>query len=145
MPKKIKPPFSTRSNAAEATEGPPDIESVRLEFRQKLPGLLRAALANYQKIVSERPDQDHKADAAQHSAARTALLHIQQLVRLAEWALADAGRKPPGASSQPNKPSHLADLEMGDLIGLARQETARLLDKPIASDSGAPGDEFYGS
>ena len=133
MPKKIKPPSST--------EVSPDIESVRLEFRQKLPGLLRAALANYQNIVSERPDQDHKADAAQHGAARTALMHIQQLVRLAEWALVDSTHKTPVASSPSNKPAHLADLDMGELIALARQETTRLPDKPTPSDSGLSGDD----
>ena len=138
MPKKIKPPSSTAVS--------PDIESVRLEFRQKLPGLLRDALANYQNIVSERPDQDHKApdhkaNAAQHGAARTALMHIQQLVRLAEWALVDSGRKTPVASSPSNKPAHLADLDMGELIALARQETTRLPDKLTPSDSGLSGDD----
>ena len=126
----------------------PDIEAVRLEFRQKLPGLLRDALANYQKIVSERPDQDHKADAAQHSAARTALMHIQQLVRLAEWALSDPAHKPQSARAAratTSRPAHLADLDIEELIGLARQETTRLQDKQVsshlASGSSEPDDD----
>lgn len=89
---------------------PPDIHEVRNLFQQQLPMMIGEAMDAYQSIINGSDEQDHKLSAARHSAARTALAHIQQLVRLCEWARNEAKAEPEEEVS-----------DMDQLIAKARQ------------------------
>ncbi len=70
------------------------IEAIRHNIYKQLPEMFQNALEAYHAIIHASDEEDHKRLQARHNAAKTALTHIQQLVRLGDWAmLAEADGK----------------------------------------------------
>lgn len=65
---------------------PDDIERVRADIRNTLPGRIRLALGGYESFTADPPPADAKGFAAWHAAAKAALAHVELLVKLARWA-----------------------------------------------------------
>jgi hypothetical protein len=85
----------------------------------------------YIKFVAESDhDADPKAFAARHSAAKTALAHIEQLLKLSGENEEEGGQDP-------------AALALGaareEMAGAAREETDDEEEETLADDRGEPG------
>lgn len=87
-----------------------------------MPDILSQSVNDYQLIVSDAPLDDMKMFAACHLAGRSALLHMQELLRLADR-LTDREH----ADAIP-----LADSDLDDLLRQAKQ-AIRELDEGEAS------------
>ncbi|MCP5364917.1 MAG: hypothetical protein H6905_06795 [Hyphomicrobiales bacterium] len=61
-----------------------DVSVFRHDFRQKLPKLISAALATYQRFSAGPTPEDAKSFLAYQTACRAALAHIHLLVKLAD-------------------------------------------------------------
>lgn len=66
----------------------PQAHTLRNRLAQKLPAMLDAAITAYQQIAATAPPDDPKGFAAAHTAAKSALSHIDQIIKLAETAIA---------------------------------------------------------
>jgi hypothetical protein len=87
----------------------------------KLADALPSVTQSYMKFVADTEhDADPKAFAARHSAAKTALAHIEQLMKLTE----------PGEEE-----GALAAIALGE----ARQEIGDQQEETSADDTGEPG------
>lgn len=62
--------------------------NLRNRLVRKLPAMLDAAIAAYQQIALTAPSDDPKSFAAAHTGAKAALAHIEQIIRIAESAIA---------------------------------------------------------
>lgn len=81
---------TTRPNLQPISQPPPetlDLKSIRQNVLGQLPMMFQNALDAYHDILHITDAEDHKLIQARHSAAKTALTHIQQLVRLGDWAM----------------------------------------------------------
>ena len=68
------------------------LDEVRVQMRKQLPSMFARALEAYHEILNASDIEDQKFLAARNQAAKTALMHIQQLVRLGDWAMIDDGQ-----------------------------------------------------
>ncbi|MEQ8444194.1 MAG: hypothetical protein RIM72_09020 [Alphaproteobacteria bacterium] len=73
-------------------------QQLRKELIRRLPEMLDAAIAAYQRIALTGQSDDPKSFVATHTGAKAALAHIEQIIKLAETALekeqvADQGKK----------------------------------------------------
>lgn len=89
---------------------PRGARALRGHLVRKLPDMLDAAIAAYQKIATTAPSDDPKSFAAAHSGAKAALAHIEQIIKLAETAIAEEEKA---------TPAQKGTLEA--LLGLARK------------------------
>lgn len=80
---------------------PPERDACGIVSPEDLRTAVRRVLADYEAFVSRTPIEgahdDPKAFAAHHAAAKTALAHLEQLLKLARTAL--AGQAPAGESA----------------------------------------------
>jgi hypothetical protein len=89
----------------------------------KLADALPSVTESYMKFVADTEhDADPKAFAARHSAAKTALAHIEQLMKLTD----------PGEGAEGEDPAATA-------LGAARQEMDDEEQETRADDTGEPG------
>jgi hypothetical protein len=79
-------------------------------FFAELPKIIRALLVDYQAVVSDVPLDDTKRFASCHLAGRSALIHLQELLRLAERLGASFGRDD----------ASISDPDIDDLLRQAR-------------------------
>lgn len=63
-----------------------DLAGLRQRLAGALPGRIAAALAGYEDFTGAEPPTDAKGFAAWHAAAKSALAHVDLLVKLARWA-----------------------------------------------------------
>jgi len=63
------------------------LEATRQKIAQDLPDLLAAALDSYTQFVAAPCDNTAKGFSAYHSACKSALGHLDGLLRLARWAV----------------------------------------------------------
>ncbi len=63
------------------------LEATRQKIAQDLPDLLAAALDSYTQFVAAPCDSTAKGFSAYHSACKSALGHLDGLLRLARWAV----------------------------------------------------------
>jgi hypothetical protein len=63
-----------------------DLEALRQRLAGLLPARIEAAVAAYERFAGAEPPEDAKGFAAWHAAAKAALAHVEQLVKLARWA-----------------------------------------------------------
>lgn len=63
------------------------LEATRQKIAQDLPVLLATALDSYTQFVAAPCDNTAKGFAAYHSACKSALSHLDGLLRLAHWAV----------------------------------------------------------
>ena len=63
------------------------LEATRQKIAQDLPDLLAAALDSYTEFVAAPCDNTAKGFSAYHSACKSALSHLDGLLRLARWAV----------------------------------------------------------
>ncbi|MBF0326554.1 MAG: hypothetical protein HQL42_15990 [Alphaproteobacteria bacterium] len=60
--------------------------TLRAELAASLPARISAALESYHRFTADEPPADAKGFAAWQAAAKAALAHVEQLVKLARWA-----------------------------------------------------------
>lgn len=63
-----------------------DFRGFRIQLIEDLPSLLDKAISDYKDVAMEQSTNDIKSFAAHQAACRTALTHLQLLVKLAAWA-----------------------------------------------------------
>ncbi len=63
-----------------------DLAGLRHTLAAGLPSRIEAALAGYEAFTGSEPPTDSKGFAAWHAAAKSALAHVDLLVKLARWA-----------------------------------------------------------
>ncbi|OAN50152.1 hypothetical protein A6A04_01710 [Paramagnetospirillum marisnigri] len=63
-----------------------DLSGLRQKLAISLPGRIQAAVAGYEIFVASEPPVEAKGFAAWHAAAKSALAHVDLLVKLARWA-----------------------------------------------------------
>ncbi|MGE5503269.1 MAG: hypothetical protein ACM31L_02490 [Actinomycetota bacterium] len=63
-----------------------DLEALRQRLKGLLPVRIDAAVAGYERFAGAEPPEDAKGFTAWHAAAKAALAHVEQLVKLARWA-----------------------------------------------------------
>ncbi len=61
-------------------------QQLRQELSKKLPNMLSVAIASYEHITISSKGDDVKSFNAIHTAAKSALSHIESLLKLAKWA-----------------------------------------------------------
>jgi hypothetical protein len=88
----------------------------------EMPTILREALKDYRLITADIPLDDIKRFASCHLAGRSILLHLQELVRLADSLATRANGQGTGLASP-------------DLDDLLRQASAAILDLQAVDDS----------
>lgn len=65
---------------------PDATRTLRDELAASLPARIRAQLDTYHRFTADEPPADAKGFAAWQAAAKAALAHVEQLVKLARWA-----------------------------------------------------------
>ena len=63
----------------------PFLDSAKRGVRKQLPQQLESALNSYGTFARSPPPEDAKGFASYHSACKSALSHIDQLLKLAQW------------------------------------------------------------
>jgi hypothetical protein len=63
-----------------------DLAAMRRQLAAYLPGCIAAAMSGYESFAQTPPPDDAKGFAGWHAAAKAALAHVDQLVKLARWA-----------------------------------------------------------
>jgi hypothetical protein len=76
---------------------PDATHTLRAELAAMLPARIRAALDSYHRFTADEPPADAKGFAAWQAAAKAALAHAEQLVKLARWA--EGGGEPDAPGS----------------------------------------------
>lgn len=109
---------------------PPGARALRKRLILKLPDMLDAAIAAYQQIAMTAPADDPKTFAATHSGAKAALVHIEQIIKLAEAAIVEEDKTPKAQKTN-----------VEALLNLARQT----VDAEEAAASAPPGSPEGGS
>ena len=66
-----------------------DLAGLRQRLAGILPARIHAAIAGYEEFTAAIPPVEAKAFAAWHAAAKSALAHVDLLVKLAHWAEAE--------------------------------------------------------
>lgn len=94
-----------------------DIEAFRRAFAARLPTLLQRATVRYEQVSTTLAPDDAKALAAQQAACRSALGHVESLLKLAR-AINPAAAEPDTAPPE----------DIGTLVAEAREAVARLAD-----------------
>jgi len=96
------------------------IATARSDVATALPGLIRHALATYTQAATVEPAEQPKEQTAQQQAAKTALTHLETLLRLAR------NLAPPetGASDAPDDAAADAETEPADPAGMLRAARA---------------------
>lgn len=83
-------------NLPAATGAGQDIEDNWRDLDQRLPGLIETAFRHYRDFAGKEPPTESRAFAAYSSACRAALVHLEQLLKLARLPEAPApGVLPP--------------------------------------------------
>lgn len=105
-------------------------EALRKDLAGRLPGRLRALLADYDTFAAApTPPEEPKAYAAHHGACKAALQHADMLVKLLRWAEGggpeDAGREGGGGEG--------GGGEVARLLARAR--------RAVADDDDGEGDD----
>jgi hypothetical protein len=95
------------------------LRSCTERFHSELPGILNNILGNYQIVIADMPLDDVKQFTSCHLAGRSALLHVQELLRLAERLT---------AHSNEHEVS-FAEPELDELLRQARVATRYLEDE----------------
>jgi len=72
---------------SDAARQRPTARAMRKQLIDRLPDMLDAAIAAYQRIALSSHSNDPKSFVATHSGAKAALAHIEQVIKLAESAL----------------------------------------------------------
>lgn len=67
-----------------------DLDGLRERLKGELPGRIAQAIASYDAFAGTEPPLDAKGFAAHHAACKSALAHMDLLVKLARWAGAEA-------------------------------------------------------
>jgi hypothetical protein len=111
----------TKHSGGNRTSRRPRNQVMREKFLKKLPAMLDAAIAAYQRIALSDPNDDPKSAAVNHAGAKAILVHIDQILKLAEATLDDV-ETPERVSS---------DLEV--IIDASR--------RALSGDRGLPADE----
>ncbi len=94
-----------------------DLDTLRRRLKQALPMRIAAAASGYDQFTAEPPGLDAKTFAAHHAACKSALAHIELLIKLARWA---AGEIPsPAGESEESLDALLAEAR----AALAEDET----------------------
>lgn len=70
-------------NLPAATGAGQDIEDNRRDLADRLPGLIETAFRRYRDFAGKEPPTEPRAFAAYSSACRAALVHLEQLLKLA--------------------------------------------------------------
>lgn len=86
-PKPVKKPTTPPKKSVSKIKPVQDINEIRNNVKMQLPMMFQNALDAYHAILNAVDEEDHKLIQARHNAARTALNHVQQLVKLGDWAL----------------------------------------------------------
>jgi len=60
---------------------------LRRNLAARIPVMLDLAVSAYERIASDVDTTDPKAISSMHSAAKAALAHIEQVIKVAEWVL----------------------------------------------------------
>lgn len=117
----------SKQSGARRNSRQPQAERMRERLLKKLPAMLDAAIAAYQRIaLMEHTMEDPKATAAAHSGAKAILVHIDQIIKLAEVSI--------GGSSHDDRAS-------GDLDAiLAASRTALSAEQEPENATGAADD-----
>lgn len=63
-----------------------DFDGLRRRLQASLPSRVEAALAGYERFSAKQPPADAKGFGAWHGAAKSALAHVELLVKMARWA-----------------------------------------------------------
>lgn len=66
------------------------LDGMLVELDQRLPGLIETAFRRYRDFTVNEPPTESRAFAAYNTACRAALGHLDQLVKLTRWAMAEA-------------------------------------------------------
>jgi hypothetical protein len=111
----------TKNSGGNRTSRRPRNQVMREKLLKKLPAMLDAAIAAYQRIALSDPNDDPKSAAVNHAGAKAILVHIDQILKLAEATL-DVVETPERVSS---------DLEV--IIDASR--------RALSGDRGLPADE----
>ncbi len=61
-------------------------DGARAKIAQSLPAAIDHALQSYHSFFDQTPTKDAKVFSAYHAACKTAVAHIELLLKLAEWA-----------------------------------------------------------
>jgi hypothetical protein len=73
-----------------------DLDDLRRRLRAALPARIDAAVAGYENFTGTAEPADAKGFAAWHAAAKSALAHVELLVKLARWAEGRVEAEPSG-------------------------------------------------
>ncbi len=94
-----------------------DIEKqARDQISEFLPHAIGTALKEYQEFIRSVPEvEESKKFSAQYSACKTAIAHIDLLLKLAKWA----------ELPDPLKDQSARDIWTSELMGNARKDVAR--------------------
>ena len=92
------------------------LETLRLSIARLLPLAMEQAVASYREFVVVEVPLEAKEFKDHHTAGRTALVHLETLLRLARWAAL-----PAGAGEEP-----AAEEEIDTMVSEARQALAAL-------------------
>lgn len=108
---------------------PTALDMVRTRFQDQLPLVLDQTLASYQAFAGLSPGLESKEFKEFHTAGRTALAHMDLLLRLMRWAEGD------GAAG--------AETEPGDnaLTGMIAEAQTALKALRAGSGAGADGED----
>jgi hypothetical protein len=94
-----------------------DLEALRRRLKAALPHRIAAAAEGYDQFTADPPGLDAKSFAAHHAACKSALAHIELLIKLARWASGEL------AQTQPEGDEELESLLAEARAALAQDET----------------------
>lgn len=105
-------------------------DALRAQLQRRLPKAARTTLSAYAGFVAlPPPEADAKAFAAHHAAAKSALSHLEALIKLLQWA--DTS----DAAAQPSKEQPQVDTDRLIAEARARLDTRSLQTTPSATIS----------
>ena len=90
---------------------PITLDQVQQDLLHQLPDAMRLALESYTAFVTQPVDHDPKNYAAHHAGGKAALSHLEALLKLSKWVIAE---------QQSTRPDHAANT-LQSLIQQAQQ------------------------
>lgn len=87
-------------------QGPNFEDHTRAKIAMHLPGAIDCAVQSYRRFANQLPPEDAKEFAAHHAACKTAIAHIELLLKLATWA-----RLPSDSGDDGNLAGLMADAQ----------------------------------
>ncbi|TAN52163.1 MAG: hypothetical protein EPN26_08240, partial [Rhodospirillales bacterium] len=70
-----------------------ELDALKRQLLQQLPGRILHAAERYGDFAAQEPSETAKEFSAHHAACKSALAHIDLLVKLLRWASDEAGEE----------------------------------------------------